>query len=124
MELLGGQRVEAALITLTRNRGMLPPEKRSEEAAARRAAAPAPLKVLDDAVAKTGWLVGALHHRRHQRRRHPLRRYTLKALKLDAFPNAVAWLERCLARPGAPRRKKPASCASRADPRAGQGGPW
>jgi glutathione S-transferase len=100
--------LEAALVTLARNRVMLPPEKRSEAtAAAAEQQLQAPLKVLDDAVAKTGWLVGdACTIADINVAGILFGAYTLKALKLDAFPNATAWLERCLARPAAQEARK------------------
>jgi glutathione S-transferase len=94
--------LEPPLIAILRNRVMLPPEKRSEAAAAEgERQVQAPLALLDQALARTGYLVGNGFTVADLTAASVL--LIARGLKLDlaAYKNVGRWLEASLSRPAA-----------------------
>ena len=91
---------EGHLLTLLANRMFLPPEQRSEKAAAAAIEAlKAPLKVLDDHLKNREYLLGSDFTIADLNVASVLGLLALARVDISATPKAAAWLQKCSARP-------------------------
>ncbi len=90
---------EAHLLTLLVNRVLAPAEQRDEKAAQKAAdALKAPLKVLDDALKSSEYLLGNTFTIADLNAASVLSWAAMMRLDLSATPKAAAWLQKCLGR--------------------------
>ena len=90
---------EPLLLTILRNRLLLPPEQRNEQAAVQAVAAvQGPLKVLDGALKGREYLLGKDFTIADLNVAGVLSFAMLAKLDLTAAPTAQAWLQKCLGR--------------------------
>jgi glutathione S-transferase len=95
----GMTETEPLLLTVLRNRLILPPEQRNEQAAAQAVAAvQGPLKVLDGALKGREYLLGKDFTIADLNVAGVLSFAMLAKLDLTAAPTAQAWLQKCLGR--------------------------
>lgn len=100
MEFLGITENEGHLITVFRNRMMLPGGQRDEQAAkAAVEALKAPLKVLDDHLKNRPYLLGSDFTIADLNVASVLLLGPMLQLDMSGTPAAKAWLDKCLARP-------------------------
>ena len=97
--------VEQHLITVFRNRMMLPKEQRDEQAAVNSLQAlNAPLKVLDQSV-KGGYLLGSEFTVADLNAAGVMLLAPMIGVDMSGVPAAKAWLDKCLARPAAQKSR-------------------
>ena len=90
---------EPHLLTILRNRLLLPPEQRNEEAAvAAVTAVQGPLKVLDGALQGRDYLLGKDFSIADLNLSSILSFATFAKLDMTSTPTAQTWLQRCLGR--------------------------
>jgi glutathione S-transferase len=95
----GMTETEPLLLTILRNRLLLPPEQRNEQAAVQAVAAvQGPLKVLDGALKGREYLLGKDFTIADLNLSGILSFAMLAKLDFNAAPTAQAWLQRCLGR--------------------------
>lgn len=95
----GMTEAEPHLITVLRNRMLLPPEQRNEQAAQEAAAAvQAPLKVLDGALKGRDYLLGKDFTLADLNLAGILSFAVFAKTDMSAVPTAQAWLQKCLGR--------------------------
>ena len=98
--------IEPHLISVFANRVMLPKEQRSEEAAKSALdALKAPVKVLDDHLAKRPYLLGSDFTIADLNLASVLILAPMIQLDMSSVPAAKAWLDKCLGRPAAGRAR-------------------
>jgi glutathione S-transferase len=98
----GMQEIEPHMATILRNRMLLPPEQRdvkADQSAVK--ALEAPLKVLDDHLKRTSYLVGNDYTIADLNVASQFSLASMVKLEFPAAPTASEWLQRCLSRPSA-----------------------